>query len=1068
MVVGGATAVAGLVLGASIVLGPPSMQSNARQIQGEFETPGIAPPTDDPDNIRVNIHEFDYSTFEVDADGQIRGMRLRAARTNLKPQGITELIKPVAEIRLGPQRAITVTADRADMEMEDRKPRQGQFAGNVVVTLFQAPVGTQLTIDPSTPRHEQFVQQRIYLDHATDFSIEDDTIHTQGPVHVTSGQVDFFGIGLQLAYNTQRERIQRLVISEGRYLIINPDADAPAFNAARTAANTDPASTPNDHKTPSADEQKDRPKQFYAATFQGNVLVQDGIESELAGQTLTIDFSLGTDAVQVSPITPNAVGQLPPLIPIGQLAQANTRPTLPALAIPTRNRERSLLVHDPKRDIVVTWTGPLAVSPHPVRPLPLIDEDDAHLTLVGPNAYAQTTRNGKVERIETHKLEYLLAKEQTTAYASHDRNLRILSTALGGEITGKQLVVRQQEGTATILGPGQLTYTNEEDGKALNLTWQNRLDLELYTSANTPSTLSLSDSEVSGTNRQPTQILGVKTATFAGQVTAKHTDFNLGSDKLTLAFAKPDKAKGIDNTPAAINASGHVSVQAQGDAKDETFNITAGRLSIDLALDDHNDTYASAIRAVEDVHVSRPGSELVCNRVSVELNAPQTAKADIHAESNATPAMDGSEASDAHKQPPHAQVRSIFAVGQVRAKLVDDRDRRIHLLADQLIADVSKDKLTLASDTAANPAEITDLTTGRKITGQLIEMDDQAEQLHITGAGSLATVLEDPHHKDADIEDAFLAIQWTKSMAFNNRTGKAEFHENVRSESRRSIDSSDLTCDRLIMTINESSNDVNEQQQDGQGQLQRHIQSAIATGNVTFLAAAWDLKTPNQINNRLRLEGPKVVITNRPAQGDQPAMETLVVKGEGRMVLEDYRLPSKDDADDKATLTGRGATLFSWDQSMALNALSNNATLLGTVQMVHLPKDAQDKQGDPVQLDCQKLVADLTETGGLAGWLGKKNTKANVGVKTPSAQIQSIVATDAVRLLQQGTRSMRGDELVYDGTTNRVTLNAQGSRDVILEDLNRDTATRTNKVTWDLSTDRIEIDQLRGGAAPLN
>ncbi|MEM9111310.1 MAG: hypothetical protein AAGC72_14950, partial [Planctomycetota bacterium] len=104
VVVGGATAVAGLVLGASIVLGPPAAQSNTPNLPSNIAAPGVSNPTDNPDNTPITIRAFDYSTFELDSDGQLRGMRLRATRTNLKPQGITELIKPHAEIRLGPQR----------------------------------------------------------------------------------------------------------------------------------------------------------------------------------------------------------------------------------------------------------------------------------------------------------------------------------------------------------------------------------------------------------------------------------------------------------------------------------------------------------------------------------------------------------------------------------------------------------------------------------------------------------------------------------------------------------------------------------------------------------------------------------------------------------------------------------------------------------------------------------------------------------------------------------------------------------------------------------------------------
>jgi len=1045
VVVGGATAVAGLVLGASIVLGPPAANSGDPDLPGDIDAPDVVGPDGTQPGVKIN--EFDYTTFEVDADGQLRGMRLRATRTNLKPLGITNLIKPNAEIRLGSQRAITITADEADMEMEDSKPRAGVFSGNVVVTLAQAPEGTDLILDPKDPAHKQFIQQRIYLDEATHFSIEEDTISTVGPVHVTSDQVDFFGLGLRLAYNTQRERIEQLIINEGRYLIVNPDADAAGFSEEvadpeqREASDTDPETIPG-------------PAQFYAARFSENVIVRDGLESQLGGQTLTIDFSLGTEAVQVQPISPDANSTLPRFISTGQLVQAQPS-TLPAITIPATNAKRSLFTHDPKRDVVVTWTGEMRVTPHAERPEQLADEDDAHLTLVGENAYAQTTRNGELERLETHRLEYLLSQQRTTAYAKDDTPVRILSDALGGQITGQQLTVRQSEGTATILGPGQINFTSAKDGKTLVLTWQNRLDFELYTTDTTPT---LSDSEASGTrdsSLSQTKILGVKTATFDGKVTARHTDFDLDSDQLTIAFAKPDKQKKIDNHPTAINASGKVAVKARGDAEDETFDIAAQRLSIDLKLDRDNEPYASSIRALDDVLVKRPGSTLTCQRVSVELNPPS----ETTALANSDPKQ--REASGTPTDERFAQVRSILAVGKVRANL-DYNDRRVDLVADQLIADVEKDRLTLASDNTKELAEITDLSSGRKLTGQLVVMDDQAEVLTITGPGTLATVLNDAGNPKAGIEDAFLAIAWEQSMSFNNITGQAEFKQGVRSESRRSTDASEMTCDQLSMVFSPDYKHDPQRllEDDGKDEHERQIRSAIATGDVKFMAWAWDTQNPKKINNRVRLEGPKLLITNKPANevGDIP-VETIVVEGQGRMVLEDYRPPDEKQADDKASMTGRGATLFSWKDAMTLNALTNTATLVDTVKMTHIPKDETGKAGDPVQLDCNKLVADMTDTGGMSVWLSDQ---------APDAQVQTITATNNVRLLQQGTRSMRGDRMSFNAALNQVILNANANRDVIIEDLQRDAFTRTNKVTWDLTTDRIEIDKLRGGVAPLD
>lgn len=1054
VVVGGATAVAGLVLGASLVFGPRVVKPRSTGIQGDITAPGVGTPGDNS-TLGANIRGFNYNTIEVDSDGQVRGYKLRADRMDLERLGITKLTNPRVEIRLGWQRAITITADHANMLMEDSKPRAGEFKGNVVVSLAQAPDGTKLILDPKDPGHAQFIQQRIFVDDDTNFSIEDDTIQTTGPVHATSPQVDFYGIGLRLAYNTQLKRIEQLLITEGRYLIVNPEANAPGF-----ATKNKDADAGQSNDVPSTDPQPPPPpSQFYAADFVGDVIVRQGNEAQLGGDTLTIDFSLGTEAVRLQPIeleSATSDGRLPRWIPDGQLAQAvqtdadnMSLAPLPALVIPPANASRTMLQHNPARDIIVLWKEKLQVYPHGEKPPSLINDKDVRLSLAGDNAYAQTTKNGQLERLETGRLEHLLAAQRTTAFPRPGRDARIVSQALGGEITGKQFILQEQEANATVLGPGQLTYIDPDSGKKLTLDFAERLDLELYTAhADAQPTPTLSDSESLGNARAFSKILGVKTATFDGGVTARHPDFDLDADKLTIAFTEPDDVRDINNDPRSINASGNVTVLARGDAEDERFDITAQLLTIDLKLDKQGELFASNIRAVDQVKVSRPGSFLHCDRVAVELTPPAD-----------TPTLSDSDVTGTDATDRFAQVRNILAVGSVRAEL-DYDDRRIDLVADQLLADVDRDRLTLSANTDKQLAEVFDIGKAQKITGKLIVMDDQAEVLDIQGPGSLATRLADPNKPDATLEDAFLAIAWDKAMRFNNVTGLAEFGGNVRSESRRSTESSDLTCDQLTLQF---SPDYEHNPQrliddDGKAEHQRQVRSAVAAGSVKFTAAAWDPIEPDNIRNRMLLEGPKLVFTNKPAiEIGQHPIETLRVVGKGVMLLEDYREPGETQANNEVNMSGRGATLFTWGDSMLLNARSNTARLIDNVHMVHKPKDAKGNQTDTVTLHGDKLVADLIDTGGLGVWLSEDAPDAQVSVITVDGRVQ----------LKQSSRVMTSDLLRYEAQANKVVLWSNDGKDVLIEDRERDTTTQAKRVTWDLTKDRVTLDKIRGGAEAI-
>ncbi len=1101
VVVGGATAVAGLVLGASIVFGPPAVTGGGNGVQGNVDAPGIKAPGEQG-QVGANVRGFNYEFFDSNDKGEVRRGRLRARVANFKPLGITELIEPIADIYLNPRQAITITADKADMEGEDKRVRAGEFTGNVVVTLFEAPEGVELIIDPNNADHERFIRQRIYIDEATTFSVEESLINTRGPVHVTSPQVDFYGIGLRLTYNTQRERIEQLVVNEGRYLLYNPDAESSSFNGPRSGDDEQ-----RSDEAPGTDDEQPvepGPSQYYTAQFVGQVLVRDGLASELGGDKLTIAFSLGTEAISPPPITPDNAAGLPSLLltPGARLAQADNTtadpttigsdaPLPPAVVIPPINRARSLFSHDPERDLAVTWTDELRVTPLAEKPEQLADDEDAHITLAGEDAYAQTTDDGgETSRIEMARLEYLLSEERTTAWPHDDRLIRITSAALGGEITAQRLTVNQKAGNATLFGPGELTAVSRKDKKPLTVTWTNQLYLELFIEdKNNAPTPTLSDSETSGPARSQTEVLGIKTATFSGGVTTTHPDFNLtasdtpaivvGADpidgRLTLAFdlAEPDEDGKRESRPASINASGRVYVKARGDDPDEVFDITADRLTVELEPVSGDDPYASVIRAAGNVEIKQPRLDMTCQHVSIELNEP---KADT----------ERSEAPGTAQQDLYAQVRMITANGDVEGYLDDDkRPRRIQFVADTLVADVERDRLTLAAKSKRHPAEVINIdleeepgqtreSISGRITGQLIAMDNRAEVLDIQRAGSLTTRVDDPDNPDATLEDSFLSVSWTESMRFNNVTGEAEFVGEVRSESRRSADASEMTCDKLAMLFSPDykHDPARLIEDDGEDAHDRQIRSATASGNVSFLAYTW-ADDPSKLSNRLQLYGPRVVFTNRPAMqiGEAP-VETVVVEGEGRMVLEDYRPPpeERDDTENdgvRAAMTGRGISEFTWKDRMVLDALENNATLLDRIEMTHIPKDEDGRAGQTVLLDCDKLVADMANTGGLSVWLSDD---------APDAQVQRIAADGSVVLEQKGLRKVYSDHLTYTAgvdeqtgePTQLVDLWSDNNQLITIEDIKAGDTSQFLTLRWDLITDTTEVKDLRGGTKPLD
>jgi len=175
------------------------------------------------------------------------------------------------------------------------------------------------------------------------------------------------------------------------------------------------------------------------------------------------------------------------------------------------------------------------------------------------------------------------------------------------------------------------------------------------------------------------------------------------------------------------------------------------------------------------------------------------------------------------------------------------------------------------------------------------------------------------------------------------------------------------------------------------------------------------------------------------------------------MLVENSAGSSAPVSEDKSTpvnFAGAGATLFLWQDSLTLDAARNDMTIVGTVQMIHRPADAPAEE--VVQLDCQRLHADLTETGGLTAWSSEGG---------PDATLRLIECDGAVRLLQEGRR-ITADHLRYTAQKQAVVIwKDEGSVELI--DEAGGSSMTAQAIKWDLANDAFEATKIRGGTAPI-
>ena len=140
------------------------------------------------------------------------------------------------------------------------------------------------------------------------------------------------------------------------------------------------------------------------------------------------------------------------------------------------------------------------------------------------------------------------------------------------------------------------------------------------------------------------------------------------------------------------------------------------------------------------------------------------------------------------------------------------------------------------------------------------------------------------------------------------------------------------------------------------------------------------------------------------------------------------------------TVSGRGDTVFTWSDQMVLDVKRNDMRIYGDVWMQHNPKNG----GKPIEMFCDRFVADMTETGGLSRWGSRID-----------GQLETIVADRGVQVKREdveitsGTmkHTQRDGYLTFTSSPGSQTLVAIG-----------DQVTRhTRPLRWNTKTGQIEV-----------
>jgi lipopolysaccharide export system protein LptA len=997
-----------------------------------------------------------------------RGQLLQVFGQSLTPlpQGVSSVVKPMARLHSTPTRVLEIRADRGTFVAPENQPRSGEFSDNVVLTLFEGPKNRALDFSEES----KDIKLRVYLQDAR-FDLELGQVDSNGPVHLTTERADFRGTGLSLTYNELRSRVERLEIARGQQLRVKPGA---ARDTTAAAANTQPATRPAGKTTNAAKPTRDEPAQFYRARLEQRVRVRSP-DVQAEGDRLELCFSLNTrtrrDVFEEAgfgtpPGSPAPGNSSPspttspatkpqPLDPSPQTLDPTPDPSTVTLA--AASGPPAAVPEDPlpvtlgatlapvgPEDLIITWTGKLTVDP---------EDNPAALDLLSPEDI-YLSMNGRPTRIVTPRQEILTVA--AFDYASSNRRIRLTgdaqfplvfdSTALGGVLTAQGMTLHQAQGTGQIVGPGTLRSHGSSSVNPLFADNNTQGDLTFSGKSGLPrgSTVAFKDAldltfflrEPGSLSRtDPALIRALRSATFRGDVAIHSPDFDLQSDTLAIGLEEPTLAPTTTTATTrrsrtaarpvqkqainSIHASGNVRVANRSPIPQKQLTVESDDLLVDLQRSASGNVEPRRLIATGNVLATQPGRLLKSGYLDVFLDPLDKSKTP-----GSTPGKSPSTSPATAPAPDNdlrLSIRSLVAKENVH---IDLDNPLVSVDCDRLSADIDADQLELFG-WADKPATLTH--NSGTLVGPYIVMGQRDQTAHVVGPGSFSytqsTAL--PGRAKTGSHAMEMTVTWADTMHFDNRAGFAHFLGKVKASGKSTRDTSTLVCDDLKLefsplperdptrrTAPVSRASAATRPALFVGSSERALRNATAAGSV-ILTGTQTAEGTTDVNTRLRIEGPLITFDN--------AREQMQVIGAGKMLTEDYRkiVPVVDPgAGGVAGMGGAfnagGATLFTWGNLMTADFLNNDLRLGDKVQVVHRAIGANK----PVQIDAQRLWADMESAGGIGGWVSKN---------APKPRLMSVLADGAVRLLTQDA-TVFTDHLKYTGLTQEIKLTSDAGR----------------------------------------
>ncbi len=904
---------------------------------------------------------------------------LRAERWQPLANNQVEITKPNIRMITPNGQVVSVTADGGLVELKEggttkADPKRGTLTGNVKIVIDRLSE-EQRELLPAEERNRITDERRVQIDmDDVTFDLEYGRVQTENSFSIESIEAKLAGEGLLLLYDELDNRIEELVVREGKEIEVSglggtmrlagdsetstatDDSTKPATDDTTTET-TDDVELASTNGTTDGDlpviemvgkdgVNKSKPTDEYTAIFEGNVDIRRFIDSKQAGQLLAdrleILFDFGAQEKELAKQSRSPAA----LAPADVEPQPNVAATASDETSILDNRRTAELPAQQDERVKLTWSGTLRVTSRRRPDSEGISPDVRRMHVLATGD--KVTVKDQQRLANCSKLVYEDETGLVELYGTADQPASV-EIDEGSSLTGVEIKLDRISGKAYALGPGRLVSTRASRNAEPKQTKK-------------PSFFALVAAQDTSQDRFEVD--------FGGEVNA-----SFGKTALTVI----DSVTGETQTKS-VQTLHRAHFTGGVDMRQNKERIQCNSIDIDFELDPSGDIFPVRAHAFGDVRVSqgdrfiKAANELIADLESYEIPKPpfELDKAKQYAIDHGFDlnkidwVLEEKKYNATRKY--RAGLASIFADGKVMLRdpvqelEVDCGNLNCRFKDGQqiesgvVVPEAGRDAFVgLGEFSIAAPTDVNFSAT--------------KQSANVNGSGKM-TFLADRDFDGSELKTPTLVrIMWQESMDFSGLNNVANFSKKVHV----STDTSTYDCDKMRVDFVDAvpkdrkqvaAMDTKQQSKwwiftplvnSASGPSGREEQFRIAGPSLNkdpiFIQATGHVVAMNRnmrndskrLKSRVQMKGPSMSIDLR--------QKTVRVVGKGNMLIEDYRPPKTSTARPASNNAGGGAnqatpfgaasrdepsqTYLGWANTMQYRYDVNIAQFDKDVQLVH-------------------------------------------------------------------------------------------------------------------------------------